>query len=37
MDKKLAKSMEIWSPWNKQKYPTVQTVTDSTIKDKYTL
>ena len=31
MDKKLTKSMKIWSPQNKQAYHTVQTVTDSTI------
>ena len=34
MDKKLTKSTKIWSPQNKQTYPTVQTVTDNTIKHK---
>ena len=34
MDKKLTKSAKIWSLWNKQIYPTVQTVIDNTIKQK---
>ena len=37
MDKKLTKSTKIQSPHNKQTYPTVQTVTDNTIKHKNTL
>ena len=37
MDKKLTKYMEILSPQNKQTYPTVQTITNNTIKHKHTL
>ena len=37
MDKKLTKYTKIWSPQNKQTYPTVQTIIDSTIKLKHTL
>ena len=37
MDKELTKSMKIWSPRNKQIYPTLQTVNDNTIKHKCTL
>ena len=37
MDKKLTKYTKIWSPQKKQTYPTVQTVTDNTIKHKHTL
>ena len=32
MDKKQTKSTKIWSPQNKQTYPTEQTVTNNTIK-----
>ena len=32
MDKKQTKSTKIWSPQNKQTYPTEQIVTDNTIK-----
>ena len=35
MDKKLTKYTKIWFPQNKQTYPTVQTVTDNTIKQTY--
>ena len=31
MDKKLAKSIKIWSLRNEQTHPTLQTVTDNTI------
>ena len=34
MDKKVIKSMKIWSPQNEQTYLTVQTITDNTIKHK---
>ena len=34
MDKKLTKSTKNWSLWNEQTYPTIQTVTDNTIKHK---
>ena len=37
MDKKLTKSTKIGSLRNEQTYPTVQTVTDNTIKQKHTL
>ena len=40
MDKKLTKSMKIWSLQNKQiiaKLSTVQTVTDNTVTHKHTL
>ena len=37
MDKKLTKCMKIWSLWNKQTYPTVQTFTGNTIALKHTL
>ena len=37
MDKKLMKSTKIWFLRNEQTYPTVQTVTDNTIKHKHTL
>ena len=36
MDKKLTKSMK-FDPYEMKKYPTVQTVTDNTIKHKHTL
>ena len=37
MDKKLTKSTKVWSLRNEQTYPTVQTVTDNTIKHKHAL
>ena len=37
MDKELTKSTKISSPQNKQTCPTVQTITDNTIKLKRTL